>query len=114
MSVNVILPPKARKIVYIVLAIATVLVIPGIGIWYTSAGLAIPLLVVRIGAVASFVAGSGLTLAMLNINKDDPFVNGQNKLVDPDDAPVDEDEPEETDDPDEPEVEAVLTDKDSK
>jgi len=112
--VKVVLPYKPRLVIYVTLAVITMLVIPAAGIWFTSVGEPIPLLLVRIGAIASFVAGSSLVLSILNIKKGDELLNDSQvkaEVLDPSTAPVQDEEPDEPEvEDDGPGVEAVVTD----
>ena len=108
---NVVLPKKPRLIAYVVLASITMLVIPGAAVWFTSVGEPVPQLLVRIGAIASFVSGNALVLAALNINKGDKLLNDsqiKETIVPVDEGSGDdEDIDEEVEDLDTPDTEIV-------
>jgi hypothetical protein len=110
-AMNVVLPKKPRLIAYVVLASVTMLVIPGAAVWFTSVGEPVPQLLVRIGAIASFVSGNALVLAALNINKGDKLLNDsqiKETIVPVDEGSGDdEDIDEEVEDLDTPDTEIV-------
>lgn len=69
MTPDIILPKKARKIVFALFGLLG-LALGAAAVWFSSVGDPIPSWLIRSAAVDAFVTSAPLFLAVLNINKD--------------------------------------------